>query len=339
MSTGSGSLGDALDDQLAVSDALDIERFDDRDALENAVERGVVEGGIVIPSGYDATLREGGTATVEYVAKPGDFSGALKTTVDSAISDQASEVRAARVATAENAGSFDEALSRASALSGTLDGAEVDYEVAGGAEVATEGQFDTGASTQLVLFMFVNSLAGAAVLVQSRKLGMLRRMLSTPTRASTILLGETLGKFLVAMSQGVFIVLLAALLFGVDWGSPLGAAAIVMSFALVSTGAAVLFGSLLSNEQQAGALVPFGLALAALGGCMVPLEVFSDTMRTIAHMTPHAWANDAFNKLITRDAGFTAVLSELGVLLTFAAGLLMLATWRLRKSIVGSGAV
>jgi len=34
-------------------------------------------------------------------------------------------------------------------------------------------------------------------------------------------------------------------------------------------------GSALSNEQQAGSLGVFlGLALAALGGAMVPLEVF-----------------------------------------------------------------
>src|SRR5665809_173535 len=102
--------------------------------------------------------------------------------------------------------------------------------------------------------------------------------------------GETLGRFLVAMLQGVFIILAASLLFGVKWGDPLAASALLTAFALVSTGAALLFGAMLSNEQQAGALTPLSLGLAALGGCMVPLEVFSPTMQTIAHATPHAWA-------------------------------------------------
>jgi ABC-2 type transport system permease protein len=35
---------------------------------------------------------------------------------------------------------------------------------------------------------------------------------------------------------------------------------------------------------------------------MVPLEVFPQTMKTIAHVTPHAWANEAFEELIGEGA-------------------------------------
>ena len=35
---------------------------------------------------------------------------------------------------------------------------------------------------------------------------------------------------------------------------------------------------------------------------MVSLEFFPDTMRNIAHATPHAWGNDAFTDLIARGA-------------------------------------
>jgi hypothetical protein len=31
-------------------------------------------------------------------------------------------------------------------------------------------------------------------------------------------------------------------------------------------------------------------------------------MRTVAHLTPHAWANDAFTELIRRGEGFGDIL-------------------------------
>jgi ABC-2 type transport system permease protein len=66
---------------------------------------------------------------------------------------------------------------------------------------------------------------------------------------------------------------------------------------------------------------------------MVPLEIFSDTMRTLAHATPHAWALDGFAKLIRRGAGAAAVLPQAAALLAFAAVLLATASWRLRRVI------
>jgi ABC-2 type transport system permease protein len=249
------------------------------------------------------------------------------------VAEQSARVRAARVNSDGTAG-FDAAYERAGDARATFEGASVSYREAGEDEgPGTEDPFGPGAATQLILFTFVNSLAGSAGLVQTRQYGVLKRMLSTPVSSGSILAGETLGRFLIAALQGVFIIVAAALLFGVNWGDPLGAATVLGLFALVSTGAAMMFGSILANEQQAGALVPFGLALAALGGCMVPLEVFPDTMRTLAHVTPHAWANEAFEELTQNGAGIAEVLPQLGVLAAFAAVFLAVGSLLLRRTL------
>ena len=52
---------------------------------------------------------------------------------------------------------------------------------------------------------------------------------------------------------------------------------------------------------------------------MAPLEVFPAHARTIAHVTPHAWANDAFSKLLQHRGDLITILPQLGVLLGFAA--------------------
>jgi ABC-2 type transport system permease protein len=95
----------------------------------------------------------------------------------------------------------------------------------------------------------------------------------------------------------------------------------------------MLVGSLIDNDGAAsGVGVGLGLVLAALGGCMLPLELFPAGLRTIAHITPHAWAYDAFAKIQRHDAGLVDILPQLGVLAAMAAVLLVAGTWTLRRS-------
>jgi ABC-2 type transport system permease protein len=328
-----GELGSQLVRSLGEEDAIEIERFSDEASLIDAVERGDVNAGVVIPEGYDSTLRAGEEANVEYVAPAGTSTTAIRSVVGAAVADQAAHVRAALFASERGVGDFDQASRIADSVESQSETIEVVEASQGESTFEGLGQFDLGASSQLILFVFVNSLAASVALIQSRRLGISRRMLSTPMTAGTIVVGESLGRFVIAMLQGVFIVLAAALLFGVQWGDPLAASVLLTSFALVSTGAAMLFGALLSNEQQAGALTPLSLGLAALGGCMVPLEIFSPTMQTIAHITPHAWAVEGFTELIRSEAGVTDIALQIAVLLAFAVVLLGLAGWRLHRVI------
>jgi ABC-2 type transport system permease protein len=334
MAQGDGAFSDELVKSLRGRRAIEVEVYDDRGSLDDAVERGFVESGAVIPANYDSALRSSGTAEVVYVSRPGDISSALSTAVESAVTEQAARVRAARFASERGVGDFDEALARATFIEGGIPRTTVTERVVGSGDVAAEGQFTQGASSQLVLFVFINSLAGSVSLIQVRRLGLPRRMLSTPTSARSILIGEGMGRFLVAMVQALFIVVAARLLFDVNWGDPFGSGAVIVAFAMVAAGASMLFGAVLANENQAGALIPLALAMAALGGSMVPLEVFSPTMRTIAKVTPHAWANDAFNELLNHGGSLADIGPQLAALLGYALVLLVVATWGLRRSIV-----
>jgi ABC-2 type transport system permease protein len=96
----------------------------------------------------------------------------------------------------------------------------------------------------------------------------------------------------------------------------------------------MVFGTLFSHPAPAaGAGVTIALAIAALGGAMLPIEFFGDTLRIVAHATPHAWALDAFAQVLRRDGGIGDILPELGVLALFAIALLALASWRMRVAI------
>ena len=331
-----GPLASALVAALDDLEDISVVRYGSVEAATDAVQRGQVTAGMLVPAGYDAALLDGGAVEVGFVARPTDQNGQLaRETVREVVSAQGLPIRAARFVAAAGAASFGDALAVARAVAAGEPSLTVTYTQAG--ESLFEGfenlgTFDLGAGQELVLFMFLTSLAGAADLILTRRLGVARRMLSTPTSTGVILGGEVAGRFGVAMVQGLYIMVGTLLMFGVNWGDPLGAIAVVVLFALVGSGAAMLSGALFRNEQQAGGLgVLLGLGLAAVGGAMAPIELFPDTMQTIARFTPHAWAIDALAELVRHDGGLFDILPQLGVLAAFATFFMVLATWRLRR--------
>ena len=271
------------------------------------------------------------------LGQPESAVSALREAVVTAIAGQAAAVRAARLAADREEIPFDRALVIARSVQADMTGVSVAVERTGeGIFPAGTGAFQPGAQGQLVLFMFLTSMTAATQLILTRQLGVSRRMVASPIRISTILAGETLGRFGVAMLQGLFIVLLSAAIFGVGWGDPVAAGLLVVLFALVGTGAAMVVGVFSSNLDQAGALgIMAGMLLGALGGAMVPLEVFPEPAHTLAYATPQAWAIQGLREVALRDGGIGDIAMELGVLALFATALLVLGTWRFRRILTG----
>jgi len=68
---------------------------------------------------------------------------------------------------------------------------------------------------------------------------------------------------------------------------------------------------------------------------MIPIEVFGEPLRSIAHFTPHAWAIDGFRSLVFDGAGPVELAPILAVLLAFALVPLAIAVLRLRRTLAG----
>jgi ABC-2 type transport system permease protein len=187
-----------------------------------------------------------------------------------------------------------------------------------------------------VLFMFLTSMTAAARLVYTKQLGVSRRMVSTPTSVGTIVAGEAFGRLGVALLQAAFIVAVTAIVFNVSWGDPLAAAALILVFGVVAAAVAMLIGALSQNPDQASSLGVFlGLALAALGGCMIPIQTMPDVMQQLSRLIPHSWALLGLQSLIRDGGGIDSVATNLAVLTLFAVVLMTLAAWRFRKAIAG----
>lgn len=330
-----GVIASSIVGELQSLEDIDTRIFETEAELFGSVEEGSVQAGVSLPADMDQTAATGAVADIGYLARTDGTGQQLQAVVGSTIAEVMKPVGAAQFASGETGAPFEESLPTARTMSDELSDIGVAVTDVGEALFPSSlGRFDLGAASQLVLFTFLTALAGSAALILTRQLGISQRMLSTPTSLGTIVVGESFGRFGTAMVQGLYIIVLTLIIFQVDWGDPVGAILLLIAFSAVGAGAGVLMGSIFSNEQQSGGVgVVLSIGLGALGGCMLPIELFSPTMQRVAHITPHAWALDGYAELVRRGGSTVDILPELGVLVAYAAVLFVLASWRLRVAI------
>ena len=149
-----------------------------------------------------------------------------------------------------------------------------------------------------------------------------------------LLLGKFLPALGVSLFQGVFLLVAAKLLFGLSLGTqPLWLLLVVAATAFAATGLAMLVASLAKTETQVavyGTLLV--LVLAGIGGSMMPRDLMPETMRQVSHVTPHAWALDAYQQLLLNpDPNLGIVAGACGAL----CGIRRRPSWRSRGGSCG----
>ena len=187
----------------------------------------------------------------------------------------------------------------------------------------------------LTMFVFFAAAMGAEAIVRERRNHTLERLMSNGARRESVVL----GKFLSALYRGFLQVLVlwvaGIFVFNIDLGvSPAAVVLISLLMVLASSAFGVMLASVVRTENAASGLGVLGsLALAPLGGCWWPLFITPQWMQSLAKLTPHGWANTAFNKLMLFGAEFGDVVAEMGMLALFAAAFLAVTLWRFRLSI------
>lgn len=290
--------------ELEADEALEVRRAESAEGVRDGVRQGRLAAGLV--------MRPGDTGFELVMSQTSGSGMAARGQIDVAVGRVSAVLEATRAARAAGA-----SPEQADAYVRAAREEEVAVTVAssGREEPSRPTGFAYTAPANLLLFTFVNSMAVAAALVESRRIGMVRRSLAAPVRQGQVLLGEALSRFLVALAQSLLIIVVSRLLFDVGWGDPVGVAVVVALFCLIATGAAMLVGALVRSPQQAPAIgPPVGIVLGMLGGCLWPREVAGEPLNTIGYLFPHSWAMDALLALSRPSAGLGSVLVEVAVL-------------------------
>lgn len=298
-----------------------------------ALRRAELDAVVLVPSGLDEAVRAGRSVTVRVLVEPSGSAGhAAVSSVSAVVADHAARLQAARFAAGETDGGFDETLALTRRVERAASPVAVRAETVDGRSDYLPLGYSYSTPTMLVLFVFINALAGGAAIVQTRRTGVYARALAAPVSARTLVFGETVAYVLLALLQSLLIVGIGALAFGVAWGDPLAAGVLITVWALVGTGSGLLAGALFRTPEQVHAVGPaLGTGLGMLGGCMWPLALVPDWLSTAGHAVPHAWAVDAWTTLLSKDGDLPAILRHLVVLTAFATVLLALASFALRR--------
>jgi len=159
--------------------------------------------------------------------------------------------------------------------------------------------------------------------------GTLRRQLTAPIGASTLLVAKIVT---VAAVSAISFVLLAALgrwAFRMRWGDPLALALTGAAAVLATTGFAALLYAVVRTERQGDTFGTIAVMLMSiLGGTMFPPQAMPAWMGGLSRMTISFWGNAALRGATAAadpgDApGALPVLLALGMSLTIAGALLL----------------
>lgn len=208
----------------------------------------------------------------------------------------------------------------------------VRYVAVGGEEASGAsdgfGQSVPGMGSMYVMFTV---FGGMTLLQRDRKRWTLQRLAVFPITRGQILGSKILTYFTLGMLQ-YFVVFSVGLVVGLNFGqNPWLLLLAMASFVLCCTALTFAIAPLLSGEMQAGVVAQLlSLSFASLGGAWWPLEIVSEVMQFIGHLTPVAWVMDAFRDLLFYGGGFAEILPELGVLLATAVLLFGFGVWRFR---------
>jgi len=177
----------------------------------------------------------------------------------------------------------------------------------------------------LVMFILIVLLtSGGISIVAERKTGILRRLASSPMTRPAIVLTKWSSRAALAVIQTAVGAAIATLLFKVEWGESLLAAAVLLgAYAAFCTSVSLWLGSVARSAAQSSAIgVIAGNVLAALGGCWWPIEVSPLWMQKLSILLPTGMAMDGLHRLMSFGEPAASVLPHIAVLsaLAVAAG-------------------
>jgi ABC-2 type transport system permease protein len=327
-----GALAVDLARELHNEPALRIRALDSRAALLNAVRRGDVTAGIVIPADYERTVLNRGKASVEVVGdKSASAFYAVRAASTLAVDRENEVIKVGRKLAASTGAPLAAQLARAHAVTEGTQPVIERRTAHAATRAAGLGRVTAG---MLVFFMFVVCADYATELVKDRRRGIVARMGTAPISDGLIVGGEMLGRFVICLLQAIVIIVVGALAFDVRWGDPIAVAAVIVLFAALSTSTSVLLGCTLRLNENNAQFTTSGLTagLGIIGGCFFSLALVSTWLRVAGHVSPHAWAVDALGNLEATDAGIGSVAIPLLVLASITVVVFALAVRALRAA-------
>jgi ABC-2 type transport system permease protein len=302
---------------------------------------------MIIPSGMEASLKAGQAVALDFTLDPSNLNGlAAQQEVQKAIDQISRGLVVASISTreAEQIQPFTEAAQRQTYYDQSLTAAQQEFDSAptrivitqpeNTAEIETQlgNQAAQASAGQLIIWVFIPLLGTSQLMADERVQGTLRRLVTTPTRKSTFLIGMITGQFSYGLIQMLMLVLIGSVLLKVPWGqNPLALLVLLVSFGLASVAMGTMMGTFTRTPSQANGLsIALGMVMGLLGGCMFPLELFPPAVANAVKILPTTWAMMGMTQLTIYNGGLIQILPYAAVLFGFSMVFFVVGVWRFR---------
>jgi ABC-2 type transport system permease protein len=292
---------------------LDISNVSDIDVMRESVQKGDIQGGIVIPSNFTQCILSG-------------QQGVLIIAIDNSNPQMSAAIQAALTAAFQQMGTMLAqqnviALNPAVANSTTALAIVQPYNIqVEGVVSGHSSYFDFVAPGIMAMTVMMSVMTGLpAAISQEREVGTLDGMMVAPINRVSIILGKTLAQTARGLLQGALILILASVLFGV---SIQGSILLVFGLLILSVFSFVGLGVVLTSfakDQETAMMVIMTLMfpMMFLSGVFFPVQQMPWYMQSISRVLPLTYASDALRKVMVLGAGIPQITTELTVLIVF----------------------
>jgi len=317
----------------------------DYEADRQAVVDGNINGFLNFPAGFSQSLMSGASTDLEIYADAGatntraalqGLSGAITSQInaDVAIIKASAQLLAQSGATPEEIQTAVQQM-QADLFSGAAEAKSyLSFEVEKVGNVEAQSASNWVIPGYLVMFVFMAAATSAPEIVKERKNNTLERLFSTSVKRESILGGIYSGIAFRGLIQIIIFWAFGILVFHVNVGlSPVAIIILSLLMVIMSSAFAIMLATLANSIRSASSLaVITSLLLAPLGGCWWPGFLYPEWLQNISKITPHAWATDAFNKLMVFGADFKDVVPAIIALIIFTVIFGGIAIWKFRVS-------
>ena len=342
--------------QDAIPDLVQARQVPDPAAARSAVDRQEAAVAVIIPEGFTAAiLAIEGRASVEIYQDPTLTLG--PSIVRGIVSQVVDGFAGAKIAT--TAAHSQLSAHGATAGAATLQALAMQY--AGWSAEMGEKQgtgdnplFDTQAPAALdqegneavtrtlglvmagmmVFYVFFTGAAAAQSILLEEEAGTLPRLFTTPTPQSVILGGKIVSSFLLLSVQVIILVLLASLIFGVDWGDPLPIALVVIGLVVVASSFGIFVTSFLRDTRQGGIIYGGVMTVMGMVGMLPTFTAAnpsgSSAFETASLFVPQGWGVRGWRLLIEGGA-IGDVLLTVAVMLAAGIVFFVIGVLKFRK--------
>lgn len=290
------------------------------DDITSLVQKGDVDGGIVIPSNFTSSILSGKQGTIIIITDQSNpqLSATIQAVLKSVFDQMGIMLAQQKVQTLNPAVNAGNSLAIVKPYNVQMQGA-----VSG-----SSNYFEFVAPGIMAMTVMMSVMTGLPQAIsREREMGTLDGMMVAPINRLSIILGKTLAQTARGLMQGVIILVLAVSLFGVTIQ---GSLPLVFGLLLLGVFSFVGLGIVITSfakDQETAMMIMMTLMfpMMFLSGVFFPLQQMPWYMQDISRVLPLTYVAQALRKVMVLGAGIPAITTELAVLVVFGAVMITIA--------------